>query len=100
MNGSAKLGYCRETFGSRSNVHVKGVLSTYLVALVGVGFVGALWWTAPDHGVGWSGYERIELGMTESEVEEIIRRPPGWYEPLPVGEHQVYVHEASAEKGV
>jgi hypothetical protein len=71
-----------------------------LVVLVGLGLVGGLWWTAPTHGVGWSGYERIALGMTEQEVEKIVAKPPGWYEPLPEGEFQVYVHEASAEKGV
>ena len=71
-----------------------------LVALVAIGFVGMLWWTAPTHGVGWTGYERIELGMTEREVEKIVRKPPGWYEPLPAGEHQVYVHQAAVEKGV
>jgi hypothetical protein len=38
--------------------------------------------------------------MTERDVEDIVRKPPGWYEPLPPGEHQVYVHEESVEKGV
>ena len=71
-----------------------------LVALAGAGLVGALWWTVPNHGVGWRGYERIEIGMTEREVEAIVGKPPGWYEQLPEGEHQSYVHDASAEKGV
>jgi hypothetical protein len=71
-----------------------------LVVLGSLGLVGGLWWTAPNHRVGWRGYERIELGMTEQEVEEIVAKPPGWYEPLPEGEFQVYVHEAGAEKGL
>jgi hypothetical protein len=73
-------------------------VSLLLVALAGV-TVGVLWWTAPNHRLGWSGYHRIQLGMTEQEVEQILEVPPGSHLNVPEGELRVYDHAAAASKG-
>jgi hypothetical protein len=80
--------------------HRRLVLLVVSAAVAIVGFaVTITWWTTPDHGISWHSYRRIELGMTEHEVCEILALPPGSHLNLPKGEHVVGDHKAAASKG-
>lgn len=74
-------------------------LPLLFVSAIFVAAVTCYFLLAPRHPVSWYGYNRIELGMTEAEVEKVVGLPPGWYEPMPEGEYQVLVHEQAASRG-
>ena len=40
-------------------------------------FLGYLWLTAPTHRIDRASFEQISDGMTQAEVEAILRAPPG-----------------------
>lgn len=52
---------------------------TLLAVVMGIGFVGYLWWTAPRHRINWGSATKINKGMTRAEVEAILNVPPGVY---------------------
>ena len=53
----------------------------FLITSLGLGgFVGFLWWTAPAHRINVDSVEQLNEGMTEKEVESILRVPAGDYE--------------------
>lgn len=75
------------------------LLFSGLLALALLGGYLVLWWTAPRHPLGWRGYQKIELGMTERQVEEALGAPPGSHLDLPEGEKLVYDHAAEVSRG-
>lgn len=50
-----------------------------LVAALTVVVLGATWYLWPEPPIGPASYRRIELGMTQAEVEAVIGLPPGNY---------------------
>jgi hypothetical protein len=54
----------------------RGLLAVAALTAVGLGAVWCLW---PAPAIGQSSYERIQLGMTPTEVEAVIGLPPGDY---------------------
>src|SRR5687768_7409723 len=49
-----------------------------LAVLLAGGYL-TLWWTAPRHNISQAGFDAIQLGMTQEEVEAILGGPPGIY---------------------
>lgn len=56
------------------------LLKLGLVGLLGAGlFVAWLWWTTPTSGINWASANRIQVGMTQDEVQAIIGQYPTVY---------------------
>lgn len=53
--------------------------ATVALAAVLVGAYALLWLTAPPERIDRATFERLRVGMTEGEVEELIGAPPGDY---------------------
>ncbi|MCI0376235.1 MAG: hypothetical protein L0215_01380 [Gemmataceae bacterium] len=53
-------------------------IAATLVLLLGAGYA-VLWLTGPGHRINALSFERIQEGMTEKEVEEILGVPAGDY---------------------
>jgi hypothetical protein len=63
-------------------------LLVLLVACLGLGFLAYRFVTFNPH-VNRQSYEKIQIGMTMSEVQEILGGPPGDYSTGPVHLHSV-----------
>lgn len=50
-----------------------------LFSIAVVGFLLLVWWSAPSCLVNRETFDQIELGMSRSEVEQIIRCPAAYY---------------------
>jgi hypothetical protein len=61
------------------------VLMLGLLGAVLLGGYLVLWLTAPRHRVSHLGWEGIEVGMTQTEVEQVLGGPPGNYASTPYG---------------
>jgi hypothetical protein len=59
------------------------LLSLGLLGLVLLGGYLLLWLTAPRHRVSQLGWQQIEAGMTQEEVERVLGGPPGDYASQP-----------------
>ena len=79
----------------RRRLLVFAVLVIALVAVVAAGY----WAIAPAQRLGRAGYERVQLGMTEAEVEDVLGAPPGSHLDLPEGQTVSYVHAGAESKG-
>jgi hypothetical protein len=57
------------------------LLALGLLASTAAGVVIFLWAITPRHRINPESFEKIQLGMSQEEVENILRVPPGDYGP-------------------